>query len=109
MDGSGAAVKVMLALLFVQLYVVPLTAPLKFMGVVDAPLHNVWPDTEATVGVGLTVMLNDVVEPVQPLAEGVTTIFATCGVVPVLIAANEPIVLVPLAERPMLVLLLVQL
>ena len=87
----------------------PLTAPLKLTVAVEAPLHRVWFDTEATVGVGLTVMLNDVVVSVQPLADGVTTMFATCGVAPPLVAENELMLPVPLAARPMLVLLFVQL
>jgi hypothetical protein len=51
--------------------------------------------------------------PVQlmpPLANvGVTVIVAICGVDPVLMAVNDGIVAVPLAPRPIVVLLLVQL
>ena len=54
-----------------------------------------------------------VLQPVQvmpPLVKLlVTVIVAVCGVLPVLIAVNDGTVAVPLAARPMLVLLLVQL
>ena len=103
------AARPMLVLLLVQLYVLPATAPLNDTAVVAAPLHNVWFDTVATVGVGLTVMVNVVDEPVQLFALGVTVMVATCAVVPLLVAVNEAISPVPLAARPMLVLLLVQL
>lgn len=43
--------------LFVQLYVVPATVPVKFTAVVAAPAHNVWSAGLATVGVGLTVIV----------------------------------------------------
>jgi hypothetical protein len=39
-------------LLFTQLYVVPLTAPVKVTGAVVALLHKVWLATVSTVGVG---------------------------------------------------------
>ena len=45
-------------LLFVHAYVVPVTAPANVTAVVFAPLHTVWLDTAATVGVGLTVIVN---------------------------------------------------
>jgi hypothetical protein len=44
--------------LFAQLYVVPLTLPLKLTVAVEAPLHNVWSTGSLTVGVGFTVMVN---------------------------------------------------
>ena len=47
---------------------------------------------------------------IPPLVNtGVIVMVATCGVLPVLMAANDGIVLVPLAPRPMDVLLLIQL
>ena len=44
-------------LLLVQLYTVPVTAPLKVTAVVLAPLHTTSLDTAFTVGVGLTVIV----------------------------------------------------
>ena len=103
----------MLVLLFVQLNVVPATAPVKFTAVVVAPLHNVWLATAFTVGVGFTVIVNVVGVPVQvtPLLVyvGVTVIVATTGALVGLVAVKDAILPVPDAARPMLVLLLVQL
>ena len=100
-------------LLFVQLNVVPATAPVKVIAVVVAPLHNVWLATAFTVGVGFTVMVNVIGVPVQvtPLLVnvGVTVIVATTGAVPVLIAVKLGMFPVPAAARPILVLLFVQL
>jgi hypothetical protein len=48
---------------FVQLYVVPLTAPEKATAAVVAPLHNVWSAAAATVGVGFTVILKVSAQP----------------------------------------------
>jgi hypothetical protein len=44
-------------LLFVHVYTVPVTAPLKATAVVAAPLQSVWFDTAFTVGVGFTVIV----------------------------------------------------
>ena len=100
-------------LLFVQLNVVPATAPAKVIAVVVAPLHSVWLATAFTVGVGLTVIVNVIGAPVQvtpPFVNvGVTVIVATCGVVPGFVAVKLAMLPVPLAARPMLVLLFVQL
>ncbi len=52
-------------LLFVQLYTVPGTLPLKLMAAVLDPLHNTWLVTGFTFGVGLTVMVNVIGVPVQ--------------------------------------------
>jgi len=52
-------------LLLVQLYTVPVTAPLKVTAVVLEPLHTTSLDTAFTVGVGLTVYVKVVVAPVQ--------------------------------------------
>ena len=55
--------------LFVQLYTVPTTAPLKVTAAVVAPLHYVWLATAFTVVIGLIVTENDCPELlVQPLA-----------------------------------------
>ena len=107
------AARPMLVLLFVQLNVVPPTAPVKLIAVVVAPLHSVWLATAFTVGVGFTVIVNVIGVPVQvtPLLVyvGVTVIVATTGAVPVLIAVKLAILPVPVAASPILVLLFVQL
>lgn len=61
-----------------------------------------------TVGVGFTVIVNERGTPGQPLAVGVTVMVAVTGVVPVLVAVKEPMFPLPLAPKPMDVLLLVQ-
>jgi hypothetical protein len=107
------AARPILVLLFVQLYVVPATAPVKVTAVVVAPLHNVWLATAFTVGVGLTVIVNVIGVPVQvtpPLVKlGVTVTVATTGVVPGFVAVKLAMLPVPDAASPMLVLLFVQL
>jgi hypothetical protein len=98
-------------LLFVQLNVVPATAPVKVTAVVLAPAHSVWLATAPTVGVGFTVMVNVIGVPVQvvpPLVYvGVTVIVATTGAVVAFVAVKLGILPVPDAARPILVLLLV--
>jgi len=89
--------------------VVPLTAPLKATAAVAEPLQTAWLGTDATVGEGLTVIAKLVDDPVQPFTEGVIVIVAVTGVVPLLVAVNELISPVPLAPRPMLVAVFVQL
>ena len=59
-------------------------------------------------GVGLTVIVNVVGDPVHP-STGVTVIVAVMGALVVLAATNDEIFPVPLAARPILVLLLFQL
>ena len=54
-----------------------------------------------TVAVGLTVMVKDNGVPIHPLADGVTVIVATTGVVPALVAVKEGTFPDPLAARPM--------
>jgi hypothetical protein len=103
----------MAGLLFVQLYTVPGTLPVKLTGELEEALQRVWLLTAFTVGFGLTVIVNVVGVPVQvapPLVyAGVTVIVDVTGTVPVLMALNEAIFPVPLAGRPIVELLLVQL
>ena len=99
--------RLILVLLFVQLYVVPLTAPLKVTAVVDPLLHTTWLDGVTTVGVGCTVIVNDDDVPTQPATVGVTVIVATWSVVPLFVAVNTAISPLPLAERPILALVFV--
>ena len=60
-------------------------------------------------GVGFTVIVKFIVFPVHPFAEGETEIIAEIEVVPLFVAVNEGILPVPLAPKPIAVLLLVQL
>jgi hypothetical protein len=96
-------------LLFVQAKEVPVTGPPKFTAVVGAPLHTVWLGTAFTVGVGFTVMVNDVGVPGHPLAMGVTVMVAVMGADVALVALKEAIFPIPEAPKPMAGLLLVQL
>jgi hypothetical protein len=69
--------------------------------------------TAFTVGVGFTVIVKDFDVPLHvtlPLVyTGVTVIVAVTGTIPILTAANEAISPVPLAPRPIEVVLFVQL
>ena len=107
------AARPILVLLFVQLNVVPATAPVKFTGVVVAPAHKTWLATAFTVGVGFTVIVNVIGVPAHGtppvLLLGVTVIVATAGAVTALRAVKLGMLPVPLAARPILVLLFVQL
>jgi hypothetical protein len=96
---------------FVHVKTVPLTPPVKVMGVVDGtPSQTVCPTGIATAfGVGLTVIVAVIGVPEQPLATGVTVIVAVTGEVPALIAANDRMSPEPEAPRPIEVVLLVQL
>ncbi len=103
------AARPMLGWLFVQMNVVPETAPEKFTAAVVAPLQSVWSAGSATVGVGLTVMVKVCDVPVQPIAEGETVMVATIVEVPRLVAVKAGMLPEPLAARPMLGWLFVQL
>lgn len=96
-------------LLFVQVKEVPLTAPVKLMALVIAPLHTIWLAGCTTSGVGLTVIVNTTGGAVHKAVEAVTEILAVTGALPVLMAVNAGIFPTPLAARPMDVLLFVQL
>jgi len=88
---------------------VPLTEPVKATAAVAEPLHNAWLAGSATSGIGFTVMVKLCAVPGQPLAVGVTVMVAVMGALVVLVAVNTGIFPVPLAARPIAVLLLVQL
>ena len=96
----------------VQLNTVPATVPVNTTGAVGEALHNTWLAGCATVGVGLTVIVNVMDAPVQvtpPLVyTGVTMIVATEGVTPELIAVKLGILFVPLSARPIVALSLTQ-
>ena len=102
-----------LDVLFVQLNTVPATAPLNATLACCEPLHTTWFATALTVGIGFTVIVNVLGVPatVKPPFEyvGVTVIVATTGAFVVFIAVKAAIVdPVPLAARPILVVLFVQ-
>jgi hypothetical protein len=81
----------------------------KLTDVMASPEQIVWDAEETlTVGVGFTVMVNVLATPVHPFNEGVTVMVAVTGVFPVLTAANAAMFPVPLAARPIEVVLFVQ-
>ena len=94
-------------LLLVQLNIVPATVPVKVIAAVADPLQSVWLATAATVAVGLTVIVNVIGAPVQPLAVGVTVIVPLIAVTPALVVTKLGILPVPLAPSPIAVLELV--
>ena len=97
-------------LLLVQVNTVPAVAPENTIACVVPPSQSTWLAIALTVGVGLTVIVNVMLEPVQPLAVvGVTVIVAVTGAAVLLVAMKLGILPCPVAARPILVLLLVQL
>lgn len=95
-------------LLFVQLKPVPLTVPVKGTAPVVEPLHKTWLTGGATLGVGLTVIVKICEAPGQPLAVGVTVMVAVTGALVMLTAVNAGICPLPLAAKPIELLLFVQ-
>ena len=88
----------------------PVVGLVKLIAAVGLPLHNTWPATGFTTGVGLTVIVNVIGVPTQPLGPtGVTTIVATNGPLVAFVVTNGAISPLPLAARPMPGVLLVQL
>lgn len=88
----------------------PVVGLVKLIAVVGDPLHTNWPATGLTIGVGFTVMVKLIGVPTQPAGlTGVTVIVATNGPLVALVVINGAISPLPLAARPMAVLLLVQL
>ena len=87
--------------------------PVKLMAAVGLPLQSNWLAGWLTLAVGFTVIVNVVDGPLQlipPLVNtGVMVMVAVTGVLPVLMAVNDGIVLAPLAPNPIDRLLLVQL
>ena len=96
-------------LLFVQLLTVPATELLKLIAEVVVLLHNVWSDTDATSGVGLTVIVKLCGVPEHTLTEGVTVIVAVIAALVLLVPVNEAILPVPLDASPIEGSLFVQL
>ena len=75
-------------------------------------MQSVWLETEFTVGIGFTVMVKVVGVPVQVtpalVNRGIAVMLAVTGAVVALVAVNDPILPVPLAASPIVVLSLVQ-
>jgi hypothetical protein len=94
-------------LLFVQVNVVPVTGPDKFVTGATTPAQYVWLLIELTVASGLTVMVNVVGVPAHPFAVGITVIVAVIGEVAALTVVNEGTLPEPLAASPIAVLLFV--
>ena len=87
----------------------PVVGLVKLITAVGDPLHNTCPVTGFTIGVGLTVIVNVIGVPGQPIATGVTVMVATSGPLVALVVTNGCISPLPDAARPMAGLLLVQL
>ena len=102
----------MVELSFVHEYSVPGTPPVIVTGKVPPWWHTTWLVTGLTVGKGFTVMLNEMDVPGQfPRADmktGLTVMFAVTGAVVVLETWKGAISPVPVAARPIRVLLLIQ-
>jgi len=88
-----------------QLYTVPATLPENETPKVEVLWHKTWLGTALTVGMGFTVMVNDVGVPVHVTPEfakeGVTKMVAVTGVLVVLVAVKAAILPEPVAPRPM--------
>jgi len=94
-------------LLLFQLNDVPITAPVKVVEEVDAPLQKSWSGTGTTVGFGITVMVKKAVTPGQPLLDGVISIVELMDVFPVLVVINPGISPEPFIASPISAWLLV--
>ena len=96
--------------LFVQAYEVPV--PPKAMACVDVLLHTTWLVRAFKVGVGFTVMVNDCGNPGQlafpPAKFGVIVTVPEIGTCPALVVVNAAIFPLPVAPKPIEVLLLLQ-
>ena len=92
---------------------VPATAPVNVTRLLDDPGHSAWFDGAFTVGAGFTVMVKFCGVPLQVVPalvyDGVTVMVAVMAVVPALVAVKLGMLPLPLAPKPMLVLLFDQL
>ena len=96
------AARPMDGVLFVQLNIVPATAPVKVTGAVGAPLHTTWLAGWFTSGVGLTVTVAVIAAPGQPFAVGMMVKVTVTGTLVVLV--KVPLILpAPLAAIPVTV------
>ena len=83
--------------------------PVGLIKVVAVPLQTTWFVMGVTVGVGLTLIKNEKAGPTHPFAVGVNVMVELMAVEPGLVAVNEGMSPLPLATKPMSVLLFVQL
>ena len=84
--------------------------PVKFIVVLNSPVHKVWSPTGSAIGAGLTVITKDSGVPGQPSMVGVTVMVELIAVSVGLVSVNGGIFPVPLAaNEPIAVLLFVQL
>ena len=103
----------MVGVLFVHEYVVFPTVLMveKIIGIVFIPLHKIWSEGSFTCPVGFTVIVKVREAPIQVIEpfskNGVTMIVAITGAVPLFMAVKGVMFPVPLAPRPMLVVLFV--
>ena len=87
----------------------PVAGLLKFIALVDEPLHNTWLATVFTIAIGFTVMVKLIGTPVQPLVVvGVTVMVAVVALVKLFAVVNDGILPLPLAAKPIEGLLLTQ-
>ena len=100
-------------LLFVQVYTAPDTGPLTVVAATEDPAHITLLAMAFTVAVGLTVIVNDLGVPTQlvpPFVNvAITVIVAITGAVPLFVAVKAAMFNVPLAPRPIDVVLFTQL
>src|SRR5262245_19572349 len=88
-----------LVLSFVKTYEVAL--PVNVTAVVDALLQTTWSAGSSTVGVGLTVIVNEVGEPSHPSTVALTVTLDTIGAFVPLAAVKMGILVMPLDANPM--------
>ncbi len=99
----------MVLLLVVHRYCVPLMAdPLKVIGNVMLLAQSVWLFIDVMKGVGFIVIVKLIGIPLQLLENGVTVICADIGILKLLEAEKAVILPIPLAGKPIPVLLFVQ-
>ena len=98
----------MLSLVFVQLYVVAqpnMLTPVKTKEGKVLVLHTDWFGIAVKTGEGLTIIVKACGVPVQLFAVGVTVIVAVIVTVVVFVATNAGMLPVPVAAKPMVLLL----
>ena len=83
--------------------------PVKLIAPVEDPLQTTISTGSFTLGVGLTVIVKDCVEPVHDPYRGVTVMVATTGIEPLFKPVNAAMSPVPLPARPIDVLSFTQL
>ena len=85
---------------FVQSNVVPGVVLVKAEAAIVSPSQTIISTGTATTGVGFTVIVYETGTPEQPLAVGVTVIVDVTGSAVLFVPANDGVLPVPLAARP---------